>query len=132
MSNVYLGYLEESVHKNPHYQSVVPVCFTGNPVVKEIQLNRGYQLEKLSSCFNESNCADITEQSFEDIGESTILPIRARVRISDGNVENSKVIIDVQKKSTRKRKARPDIKTNAKKQKVDIQRKNKRLVLFEN
>ena len=110
------------MHKNPHYQSV-----------KEIQLNRGYQFEKLLSCFNESNCADITEQSFEDIGESTPLPIRARViRISDGNEENSKVIIDVQKKSTRKRKAEPDIKTNAKKQKVDIQRKNKRLVLLEN
>ena len=121
MSNVYLGYLEESVHKNPHYQSVVPVCFTGYPVVKEIQLNRGYQFEKLLSCFNESNCADITEKSFEDIGESTPLPMRARViRISDGNEENSKVIIDVQKKSTRKRKARPDTKTNAKKQKVDI------------
>ena len=103
------------MHKNPHYQSV-----------KEIQLNRGYQFEKLSSCFNESNCADITEQSFEVIGESTPLPIRARViGISDGNEENSKVIIDVQKKSTRKRKARPDTKTNAKKQKVYIQRELK-------
>ena len=78
-----LSILEESVHKNPHYQSV-----------KEIQLNRGYQFEKLLSCFNESNCADITEQSFEDIGESTPLPIRARViGISDGNEENSKVLL---------------------------------------
>ena len=128
---VYLGYLEESVHKNPHYQSVVPVCFTGNPVVKEIGLNGGYQFEKLSSCFNESDCADVTEPSFEDIGESTPLPIRARViELSDGNEKNSEAIVDVPKKSTRKRKARPDAKTNAKKQKVEIQRKSKRLALI--
>ena len=54
------------------------------------------------------------------------LPIKARViEISDGNEENSEVIIDVPKKLTRKRKARPDSKTNAKKQKLKFRGKVK-------